>query len=458
MNCPSQEQLARRALVLSKDAGLAAHLNECARCQVSLETMRSLARHLAQAHSRFDERHVEARERLLSLLPAASTSPKPARPWHRISHWVGGQTLRQRIVLGGVASAVLVAFTVLWSGIIAKPVYAMGKLADNIRQARSYQLTMTSEFKSAREPDKSPITAKDSGKIFWLSPGSYRMEFAAANLGGRREVTEIFPAGKPGIELYREAKSFVRNPARQGLVSPLMLLEKLAGFTGQADRELGAKKINGKSARGFQIEAHKIDPDAYSGPVEIWIDTDSELPVSIRYEMKTADVLAIMRMEDFQWNIDLDAKLFEPTPPEGYAEITREPAPLNNQVREITTALKTFAEFSGGHYPRVKMVYGDVTRDELVRMAGVQWPPKPAQLRDEKVGKIYGSMMGFAHINSILRDNPDAAYYGKTVGPNDKDKVLLRWKLDDGKYQVVFGDLHAEIVTAERLVGLMEGN
>jgi hypothetical protein len=66
--------------------------------------------------------------------------------------------------------------------------------------------------------------------------------------------------------------------------------------------------------------------------------------------------------------------------------------------------------------------------------------------------------MGFAHINSILRDISDAAYYGKTVGANDNDKVLLRWKLDDGKYQVVFGDLHAEIVTAERLVGLMEGN
>jgi hypothetical protein len=27
----------------------------------------------------------------------------------------------------------------------------------------------------------------------------------------------------------------------------------------------------------------------------------------------------------------------------------------------------------------------------------------------------------------------------------------------DGKYQVVFGDLRAEIVTAEQLVGLMEG-
>jgi hypothetical protein len=47
--------------------------------------------------------------------------------------------------------------------------------------------------------------------------------------------------------------------------------------------------------------------------------------------------------------------------------------------------------------------------------------------------------------------NPDAAYYGKTVGPSDKDKVLFRWKLDDGRYQVIFGDLRAETVTAERL-------
>jgi hypothetical protein len=44
-------------------------------------------------------------------------------------------------------------------------------------------------------------------------------------------------------------------------------------------------------------------------------------------------------------------------------------------------------------------------------------------------------MMGFAHVNSILRDNPDAAYYERTVGPIERDKVLLRWKLDDGKYQ-----------------------
>jgi hypothetical protein len=45
----------------------------------------------------------------------------------------------------------------------------------------------------------------------------------------------------------------------------------------------------------------------------------------------------------------------------------------------------------------------------------------------------------------------DVAYYGKTVGPKDKDKVLLRWKLDDDRYEVIFGDLPADTVTAQRL-------
>jgi hypothetical protein len=57
---------------------------------------------------------------------------------------------------------------------------------------------------------------------------------------------------------------------------------------------------------------------------------------------------------------------------------------------------------------------------------------------------------GFAVLNTIQRHNPDAVYYGKVVGPNDKDKVLFRWKRADGNYQVIFGDLRAEPVTAEK--------
>jgi len=43
------------------------------------------------------------------------------------------------------------------------------------------------------------------------------------------------------------------------------------------------------------------------------------------------------------------------------------------------------------------------------------------------------------------------AYYGKTVNPADKDKVLFRWRLDSGEYRVIFGDLRHETVALARL-------
>ena len=54
----------------------------------------------------------------------------------------------------------------------------------------------------------------------------------------------------------------------------------------------------------------------------------------------------------------------------------------------------------------------------------------------------------------IQRTDPNLAYHGMTVGPGDKEKVLLCWKLNEGRYQVIFGDLRSETVTAERLRAL----
>jgi hypothetical protein len=34
--------------------------------------------------------------------------------------------------------------------------------------------------------------------------------------------------------------------------------------------------------------------------------------------------------------------------------------------------------------------------------------------------------------------------------------VLLRWKVSDNEYRVIFGDLHAETITVEKLAKLEE--
>ena len=54
----------------------------------------------------------------------------------------------------------------------------------------------------------------------------------------------------------------------------------------------------------------------------------------------------------------------------------------------------------------------------------------------------------------LVQQKKDPAYYGKTVTPEDANKVLLRWKISDNKYRVIYGDLHAETVTAKKLTEL----
>ena len=54
----------------------------------------------------------------------------------------------------------------------------------------------------------------------------------------------------------------------------------------------------------------------------------------------------------------------------------------------------------------------------------------------------------------MVNENKEPAYFGEMVKPGDSSKVLIRWKLDDGQYRVIFGDLSAKTVTAEELAEL----
>ncbi|HEV3138495.1 MAG TPA: hypothetical protein VGZ26_11340 [Pirellulales bacterium] len=356
--------------------------------------------------------------------------------------------MRQRIAVGTVGVAVVLCILLLWGA--TRPVSAIAQMAENIRRAKSFKVTINTEFTPTREVQLAPQTLT----IYWLAPGSYRMEGRDATA---HDSTNISPAGKPGIDINHRTKTFQRKSAVLGNISGLEMFDELSTFSGQADRDLGAKQVNGKEARGFEIDSKKINPDGPLGRMEIWLDLESNLPLLVRWQIADSVTPGTMTWQDFHWNIDLDPKLFDPTPPAGYTDATRPPPPLDEQVGQVIEALKIYAELTGGHFPRGKMVYGDVTRDEMYRMIGIKGFPTPEQVRTEQYVQVVRSGLGFARLNGVLANNPDAAYYGKTVGPKDSGKVLLRWRLEDRSYQVIFGDLRAEIVTKERLAALEGG-
>ncbi|MEX2113933.1 MAG: hypothetical protein WD845_12155 [Pirellulales bacterium] len=449
MKCLSQTELFEALWDEATGEQVAVHLAECVACRAALADMRTLDANLAAAHRPYSLAHEAGRERLLAALEHLDPPRVRVGLGWTPNRWMGGLTVAQRTAIGGVALAALLAGVLLWVGSPAPRASAMERMAENVRRAKSYEVTMDMEVAL---PGGKGSWSEGTSKLYWLAPGSMRSDekgtpgTSMASLNS----TLIQPARKPGVRIDHTRRVYWREPEQLGKPLPLSMVEGFGHFAGQADRELGAKEIDSKQARGFEIAIEKVDPDAFEGTLEIWIDEATDLPVLVRISPQLSPP-SVLTLHDFRWNVEFDPKLFDTTPPAGYKDATPAELTLDERVDWFRQGLATFAELSGGHYPRVEIIYGDVTLDEMKRLARFDSPPTPEQVRTDEYVKIQRAVRSFAMLNSLFRENPDMAYYGRTVDARDKDKVLLRWQLDDGRHQVMYGDLRSETVSPERL-------
>ena len=235
---------------------------------------------------------------------------------------------------------------------------------------------------------------------------------------------------------------------------------------------IGRSVIDGIEVEGFKMTAN---PDysytnyRYKGPrflhgtdveyeTTLWVDVKTLLPVRIEY--LTSDIddpdentrVFLQQVDDnFKWDITVDASEFEAPPiQEGYAIQDMFPE-LTNEENAIG-GFKQCVELFGNYPERIDLTYlwaesekGETIaalrlKEELKGFAGL-----------ERDNKKMDALKPIRFLNKLYAElvKKDSVYYGKTVTPRDTDKVLLRWKLDDDKYRVIFGDLNAETVTAE---------
>ena len=54
----------------------------------------------------------------------------------------------------------------------------------------------------------------------------------------------------------------------------------------------------------------------------------------------------------------------------------------------------------------------------------------------------------------LVRQGREVVFYGDSIDPEDSNAMLLQWKLSDGEYGVMFGDLRTKTVGAEELIKL----
>jgi outer membrane lipoprotein-sorting protein len=445
MTCLAIEQLVELALAggATADHGAErAHVGACAKCGARLMEIQAHLGHVEHAMTWFDRDHVAERKRLLAAL-ANIQNEQPSRFPRGFPRKLTEVLTMPRTWIGSaVAAALILGVFFLWHG-LGTPT-ALAQTAQALREVKSYQCRVTIEVSA---PDGKKTVEIE--RLCWVTPGSWRRETYQKD---KLISIQLWRKDKPGLEIDHRFETYTRLEPMKGAMSPLLAVSKLAKFAGQADRELEPRMINDTRAPGFEIAVSKIDPDVSVGTLRLWTDPKTKLPLRAEMAMDTG----LMVMDDFEWNVPTDT-WFTLEPPAAYQDKTPTPPGVEEITKDIVLGLKTFAKYCGGKYPQVKMVYGDTTSEELNVNAGLPRRGPPKDIRSDVYVECLKAYGGFGQINSLQRHDAGAIYHGKTVGPQDKNKILFRWTLTDGRFRVIYGDLRVEDV-GEAKLKMLEAN
>ncbi|HEY1600647.1 MAG TPA: hypothetical protein VGG64_13650 [Pirellulales bacterium] len=376
----------------------------------------------------------------------------------------------QTWAVGGIGLSI--AATLAWLAMLltaSQPLSAMERMARELREVKSYSYQIVSRNSFVEEGQQNPTVVTEEGQTYWMAPDAFHNETRIERTEGEEpkrttwlveHFVEVNPAGKAGMFIDHKYRVYCRIP-NEPIGSPTYpwdLLRMIRENSGEVIHELGNKQIKGKEARGYVVflkDWHDKNPDnQVHDPVEVWVDPQTDLPLEFGYEGKD-DSEHMLRATDFRWNIPLDPRLFEPAPPDGYADIT--PPREVGDLQQITTALGTYADLSGGHYPRTKKFDAAAIQEEMLQLAGFAGEPQRAWEQDEKFRRIQQARPGLDWIARILRNRYHAFYGGRTIDRADKDELLLWWRVggpDLTRYCVIYGDLRTERLTeaqAEKL-------
>jgi hypothetical protein len=221
---------------------------------------------------------------------------------------------------------------------------------------------------------------------------------------------------------------------------------------------LGRATVDGIEVEGFQKRWDEGNP----GVSTIWVDVKTRLPVRYEEDNMHGKMRTRIAQYDFQWDVPIDAAEFEPAIPDDYTRLAGIPVKMPAATEEnAIKGLKLYADLSG-NYP-VTPNWSDNHEWSAFEKSDTPTAMRLKEetkglTKDEKADRLADTLMPMHGLGRfcirLIREGKDSAYYGKIVTPKDADKVLLRWKVSDNEYRVIYGDLHAETVTPEKLAEL----
>lgn len=225
--------------------------------------------------------------------------------------------------------------------------------------------------------------------------------------------------------------------------------ELIQFFRSMTFDELGKKTIDGVRATGIEVKNPEIIREVIDeSTIRLWVDDKTQWPIRIEMSgvAREGKVRVNAVYDRFQWNPSLKAEDFAFEIPADY-KMRGEIAAARRDEAAAVEAMREFAGFLGGRYPSslsLATAFYEADAEIKRRQRSGGFGAKDL----ESLMKIQSAC---AFYSDLVKAGKDPAWNGHKVAARDFDRVLLRWRLDDGRYRVIYGDLRAENVSVERL-------
>jgi outer membrane lipoprotein-sorting protein len=385
-----------------------------------------------------------------------------------------------KLAAAAIIAVACIAGIVVWTGTGSG--IALANVLAQVQQITAYMYQMTITV-NGKAPSGQAINQNIEGTVLIAQAYGMKMTMDTPDPnGGKAQRTETYmlPQEKAMIWLMPATKQYMRmelddtliEKTRQQNYDPGSMLKQILNCKYES---LGRSVVDGVEVEGFQM----TDPNYLAGmmgqvDVKIWVDVKTQLPVRVEMDKQMGDMQMHTVVHNFQWDYPVNAETFKPVIPADYAALSGGPMKMPAMNEEGAIAgLKMFADLFGRYPEKLDFVslMSQMGKNLMLEKDKLKDSDNPAakqifegskDLSQEEITKkvmdimmpIQGAGMFYM---MLTQEKKDPAYYGNLVTPQDADKVLLRWKVSDNQYRVIFGSLHAETVSAEVLAELEKG-
>ena len=406
---------------------------------------------LNKVYEAFNQSHDHLREKLMASLPARL----PNRATH-IRKSIAGTIMKTKIIRLAAAAAVIVVAVLIgmhyFGGSIDMTSVAWADLAGKVEHIENvvYRITVTMTGLPKKQAPQAEALVYTS-----LEYGTRMEKYIGDELA---MITYIVPKERIYVTVIPTEKKYVQMvipPDKAEQMNeendPRLMIKQVMSTEYE---QLGPDQINGVDVEGIEAKGPRVMGGMFEyATARLWVEIGTDLPVRAEIEGVVAAGQMQMRvvMDDFQWNVELEPSLFEPNIPADYVSKKMDMPKVNEAT--AVDGLRAFAELTDGRYPSSLAMM--TLMKEISETLKTKHGDKPTkEIKEEKLSALQSVLPAGGLYVQLVRENKDVAYYGDMVTAEDGEKVLMRWKISDDQFRVIFGDLTIENVSAAELAEL----